>query len=126
MEDRSQDAIAFTDGDMIGVQNANNEPIVVSMTIAKHPVKRILIDSGSSTDVLFYDALVHMNLPRVELKSILSPPVASNGESINVEGEVTLPVTAETPPLTKTILVTFTIVNIPSAYNAILGRPSLN
>ena len=96
------------------------------MTIAKHPVKRILIDSGSSADILFYDAFVRMNLLRAELKPVLSPLVAFNGESVNVEGEVVLPVTAGTPPLTKTILVTFTVVNIPSAYNAILGRPSLN
>ena len=84
MEDQPQDAIAFTDGDLIGVQNINNEPIVVSMTIAKHPVKRILIDSSSSVDVLFYDAFVLMNLPRGELRPILSPLVAFNGESVNV------------------------------------------
>ena len=96
------------------------------MTISKHPVKRILIDSSSSIDVLFYDAFVRMNLPKEELKPILSPLVAFNGESINVEGEITLPVTAGTPPLTKTILVTFIVVNIPLAYNAILKRPSLN
>ena len=126
MEDRSQDVVAFTDGDLIGVQNANNEPIVVSMTIAKHPIKRILIDSGSSVDVLFYDTLIRMNLPRAELKPILSPLVAFNGESVNVEGEVILLVTVGTPLLTKIILVMFIVVNIPSAYNVILGRLSLN
>ena len=126
VEDHPRDAIVFTNRDLIGIQNTNNEPVVVSMTISKHPVKRILIDSDSSTDVLFYDAFVHMNLPMEELKPVLSPLVAFNGESINVEEEITLPVTAGTPPLTKTILVTFTVVYIPSAYNAILGRPSLN
>ena len=126
MEDQPQDVVAFTDGDLIGVQNANNEPVVVSMTIAKHPVKRILINSGSSVNVLFYDAFVLMNLPKGELKPVLSLLIDFNGELVNVEGEITLPVTAGIPPLTKTILVTFTVVNIPSAYNAILGRPSLN
>ena len=58
------------------------------MTISKHPVKRILIDSGSSIDVLFYDAFVRMNLPIEGLKPILSPLVAFNGESVNVEGEI--------------------------------------
>ena len=74
----------------------------------------------------FYDAFVRMNLPIEELKPVLSPLVAFNGESINVEEEITLPVTAETPPLTKMSLVTFTVMHISLAYNAILGRPSLN
>ena len=96
------------------------------MTISKHPVKRILIDSDNSTDILFYDAFARMNLPLGGLKPILSPLVAFNGESVNVEEEITLPVTARTPPLTKIILITFTIVNIPLACNAILGCLSLN
>ena len=98
MENQPQDAVAFIDEDLIGVQNANNEPIVVSMTISKHPVKRILIDSGSSIDVLFYDTFVRMNLPQGELKPIMSPLVAFNGESVNVEGEITHPVIVGTPP----------------------------
>ena len=45
---------------------------------------------------------------------------------MGVEGEITLPVTAGSPPRQTTVLMTFTVVKLPSPYNAILGRPGLN
>lgn len=50
------------------IQNLYDDAIVMDMTIAKHGVKRVLIDSESSVDVLFYDALVWMNLSKNQLK----------------------------------------------------------
>ena len=60
------------------------------------------------------------------LRPILTPLIAFNRESIEVEGEVTLSITIETLPQTKMVFITFTMVNISSAYNIILGRPGLN
>ena len=56
------DVISFSGEDLLEIQNPKDDAVVVSMTIAKHPVKKILVDSGSSTDVLFYDAFVRMGL----------------------------------------------------------------
>ena len=96
------------------------------MTIAKHPVKRIMVDSGSSTDMLFYGAFFRMNLFFDQLRPVHTPLVGFTGDSVRVEGEITLPVTAGTPPRQSTIMMTFTVVRLPSAYNVILGRPGLN
>ena len=43
-----------------------------------------------------------------------------------VEGAITLPVIVSTEPHQKTLRLTFLVVKVPSAYNAILGRPGLN
>ena len=96
------------------------------MTIAKHPVKKILVDSGSSTDVLFYDAFVRMGLSPSLLRSVSTPLVGFSRSPVGVEGEITLMVTAGEPPHQSTISVTFTVVRVPSMYNVILGRPGLN
>lgn len=45
---------------------------------------------------------------------------------MRVEGEITLPVTAKTPPCQSTVFIKFLVVRVPLAYNAILGRPGLN
>ena len=90
--------VSFSGEDLVGVHNPNNESIVISMTIAKHPIKRILVDMESSADVLLYDAFVRMNLPMQTLRPSPAPLVAFNDESIEVEGEVILPVTIGTPP----------------------------
>ena len=96
------------------------------MMIENYPIKCILVDIGSSIDVLLYDAFVHMNFPMQTMRLSPAPLVSFNGEIIEVEGEVTLLVTTETPLQMKMVFITFTMVNIPSAYNVILGCPRLN
>ena len=54
-------------------ENVNNDAVVVEMTIAKHPVHRIMVDSGSSADVLFYDAFSRMNLSHDQLRPVHTP-----------------------------------------------------
>nr|XP_009407021.1 PREDICTED: uncharacterized protein LOC103989797 [Musa acuminata subsp. malaccensis] len=48
------------------------------------------------------------------------------GDSISPLGAVTLPITLGVPPRSKTVMSTFLVVDLPTAYNAILGRPTLN
>ncbi|XP_009419888.2 uncharacterized protein LOC103999771 [Musa acuminata AAA Group] len=48
------------------------------------------------------------------------------GDSISPLGAVTLPLTLGTPSRSKTVMTTFLVVDLPTAYNAILGRPTLN
>ena len=55
-----------------------------------------------------------------------APLVGFTGTSIPVEGAITLPVTVGTEPYQKTLRLTFLVIKVPSAYNAILGRPGLN
>ena len=52
--------------------------------------------------------------------------VGFSGEKVHPEGFVTLHLTLGTQPKTRTIKVDFLVVNYPSAYNVILGRPTLN
>ena len=35
-----------------GVDNQNNDAVIVEMMIAKYPIKRIMVDNGSSPDIL--------------------------------------------------------------------------
>lgn len=44
--------------------------IVISMTITNFNVKIILINNGSSIDILFHDAFYRMNLPKDRLRKI--------------------------------------------------------
>ena len=55
-------AVDFSDDDLGPIQLPHEDPIIVSAVIANCYVQRILVDNGSSTDVLMYDALVRMGL----------------------------------------------------------------
>nr|XP_009402046.1 PREDICTED: uncharacterized protein LOC103985918 [Musa acuminata subsp. malaccensis] len=80
-----------------------------------------MIDTGSSTDVLYLDAFQKLGLTKESLKPICSALTGFTGNSVSP-----LPLTLGTPPRTKTVMSTFLVADLPTAYNAILGRPTLN
>ena len=94
----TDDVITFSENDLQGVQTLHDDAVVVSSTIAKYDVKRILVDNGSSTNVLFYAVFSHMDLSRYRLREVSSPLIGFTGDSIQVEREITLPTTVGTSP----------------------------
>jgi hypothetical protein len=55
-----------------------------------------------------------------------APLVGFTGDSVCLVGIITLPITVGTYPKTVSKTVDFLVVNCPSAYNASIGRPTLN
>ena len=76
------DVITFSENDLQGVQASHNDAVVVSSTIAKYDVKRILVDNGSSTNVLFYAVFSRMDLSRYRLHEVSSPLIGFTGDSV--------------------------------------------
>lgn len=111
--------ISFSDRDLVGIQNLYDDAILISMIIAKDDVKKILGNSGSSIDVLFYNVFIRMGLPLSQLRWVSILLVSFSGYYVRVDGEITL--FATTPSRLSTIYITFMIVRIPSVYNVILG-----
>lgn len=54
--------ITFSNEGLWEIQTPYDDAIVVLATIANYDVQRILVDNGSSTNILFYDAFINMNL----------------------------------------------------------------
>lgn len=91
-----------------------------------HRVSRILIDTGSSADVLYRDTFHKLGLRDSMLSPVRTPLVGFTGDSVHSMGMVTLRVYFGASPCRTDILVDFLVVDAPSAYNAILGRGALN
>ena len=123
---RIEDPIIFFAKKLNEPSTPQDDPIVVSLTIAKYDVHHILIDNESSTDILFYDAFVRMKIHRAQLQKINAPLVDFIGSSVQVEGAVNLPMMAGTELHQSTVKLTFLLVRVSSAYNGILRRPGLN
>ena len=60
----------------------HDDPLVISLVIAKHDVKRVLVDNESFADILFYDAFQRMKLPSHRLQPINAPLVEFTKSSI--------------------------------------------
>ncbi|XP_059669890.1 uncharacterized protein LOC132315551 [Cornus florida] len=118
--------ITFSDEDMKDVQQPHDDPLVVAMMIANYNTRRILVDNGSSADIIFLDAFSKMKIGKEKLRPTRSPLVGFTGDKVYPLGAVILPVTAGTSPKQVTVMVDFLVVDCPSAYNVILGRATLN
>ncbi|KAK3015280.1 hypothetical protein RJ639_005700 [Escallonia herrerae] len=104
----------------------HHDPLVVTLRVGNFDVKRILVDNGSSEEVLFYEAFQRMNIPSDRLRKIDTPLYGFSNHPVVCEGIIALPVTVGAPPNQAKLMLDFVVVRVPSAYNAILGRAALN
>ena len=88
--------------------------------------KRVLIDNGSSTDIIYLSAFQQLKVDSKRLRPFESPLVSFSGGKVYPSGIVTLTVTAGSYPLQVTNKHNFLVVDSPSSYNVIIGRPTLN
>ncbi|XP_065004118.1 uncharacterized protein LOC135636357 [Musa acuminata AAA Group] len=104
----------------------HDDALVISARIANAQVRRIMVDSGSSADILYWEAFQKLGLVKENMKPVCSTLTGFIGASISSLGVITLPLTLGVFPKTKTVMTSFLVVDLPTAYNAILGRPTLN
>ena len=56
------EVISFSDKDLEGIQHPHDDLLVLTITVANFKVRRILVDSGNSTDILFVEVYDKLNL----------------------------------------------------------------
>ncbi|GAV83174.1 LOW QUALITY PROTEIN: hypothetical protein CFOL_v3_26624, partial [Cephalotus follicularis] len=120
-----EEVITFSEADYEGVRLPHDDPVVVTLLVELFTMKRILIDSGSSADILYKHAFDQLRIPADQLKP-MTPLVGFTGETIHPLGSINLSVVARTAPRQTQVEMTFLVVDTPSPYNAIVGRPGLN
>ncbi|KAI3448541.1 hypothetical protein Pfo_005206 [Paulownia fortunei] len=122
----SIEQLTFGESDLEGRREQHNDALVISATLSNFWVKKILVDSGSSADIIFYDAFLKLGIDNAQLSPVNTPLTGFGGEVVEALGEVALPFSLGSYPRRITKMVKFLVVNAPSTYNMILGRPSLN
>ncbi|GAV75508.1 LOW QUALITY PROTEIN: hypothetical protein CFOL_v3_18987, partial [Cephalotus follicularis] len=120
-----EEVISFSNADYEGVRLPHDDPVAVTFLVELFTMKRILVDSGSSTDILYKHAFDQLNIPVDNLRPVKTPLVGFAWEMVHHLGSIDLSVVAGTAPR-QTVQMTFLVVDTPSPYNAIIGRPGLN
>ncbi|GFZ11327.1 hypothetical protein Acr_22g0007250 [Actinidia rufa] len=120
-----QPPITFSSDDLRGLHLPHDDALVVSAVIANFNVQRILIDSGSSADILFISAFEKMKVGLNKLHPFHTPLIGFGGNTTHPLGWINLPITLGTEPQQTTVWQDFIVVDCPSPYNSILGRPTL-
>ena len=123
---RIDTTITFSDSDLEGCQHPYDDPLVVRAIVANTTVHRVLVDNGSSADIIFVSAFDKMGIGREKLEPVNTHLRGFSGEKVLPLGSIQLVLTLGEPPCQATTTARFLIVDAPSAYNMLLGRPSLN
>ena len=119
--------ITFSANDAEGIEFPHQDALVISAIIADFEVKRVLVDGGSSADILFAEAFDQMLIPRGRLTPAVTPLLGLGGRPLRALGQVQLLVTfGNSDANTRTQVITFDVVDLPYNYNAILGQGTMN
>ncbi|XP_023634363.1 uncharacterized protein LOC111829493 [Capsella rubella] len=113
--------ITFSENETEDLDSPHDDALVITLDVANHEVCRILVDTGSSVDLIFLDTLVRMGIDKSHITGPPAPLVSFTSETSMSLGTITLPVAVQG----TSKMIEFTVFDRPAAYNAILGTPWL-
>ena len=117
--------IIFSEDNARGVHHPHCDALVVILPVANKRLHRILIDNGSSADILFLSTFARMGLERSQLKPYTTSLHGFAGGSVVPEGVIELLLSFRKSPTKVTTIVNFIVVDQSSSYNVVLGRLTL-
>lgn len=118
MDPNPEGPITFTSEDFNRVQMPHTDTLVVTIIVDKSTVQRVLVNQGSSAEVMFYSTYKSLGLSPDLLRTATTPLVNFTSAPVWPLGLITLPVQADS----RVMDVEFVVVKSPSPYNIILGR----
>ena len=91
-------AISFTDEEAERIHHPHDDAIVITLLIVDYTTRRVLVDNGSSADILYYPTFQQMRLGRDQLRLVCSSLIGFGGMKVQPVGTITLPVVVGSYP----------------------------
>ncbi|XP_030936418.1 uncharacterized protein LOC115961606 [Quercus lobata] len=116
------------------VKDSNHEPKRARMEIRpalsfsdedkdrRYNVKKVLVDQGSRTEIMYPDLYKGLNLKPEDLVGYDSPLLSFDGKVVIPKGQIRLPVQVGL----EVVEVDFIVMDVYSPYTAIVARPWLH
>ncbi|XP_021985052.1 uncharacterized protein LOC110880944 [Helianthus annuus] len=102
------------------------DPLIISAVVGDYNMRRILVDTESSEDIIYEHYFNRMQPEDKKLlESVHAPIKGFTIEKVDPIGQITFPVTFGLAPRERTILLTFLVVRAESYQNIIIGRFTL-
>ena len=96
---RLDTAITFSDSDLEGCQHPHDNPLVIRVVVANKTIHRVLVDNGSSADIIFASAFNKMGIKRERLEPVNTHLRRFFGEKVLPLGSIQLVLTLGDPPM---------------------------
>ncbi|XP_052203996.1 uncharacterized protein LOC127809272 [Diospyros lotus] len=117
--------ITFSEKDLPSYPNYS-DPLVITAQVGEWEMRRILVDPGSSSEILYKRAFLGMGFTLEQLRPVRVPLVGFDGMVIHSEGLIRLPLTVGSGSHKSQVTLDFLVTDVPLAYNMILGRSGLS
>ena len=118
--------IRFSKEDARRLHHPHDDALILNIRVGHYNMHRVLVDNGSSANILYYLAFQQMRIDKEQLIPTNAQRVGFGGSRVLPLGAVTLSVAVGDYPQQIIKDVTFLVVDCSSAYNTIFGRPTLN
>ena len=118
--------IAFTAEELRPMEFPHIDAFVTEVNIQGMELRRVLIDGGSSADVIFLDCLRKMGYTVSDLQPSHTPLQGFGGNPVYVVGSIKLKVSFSGLGGDRTEDIVFDVVDMPYPYNALFDRRLIN
>ncbi|XP_057418670.1 uncharacterized protein LOC130712872 [Lotus japonicus] len=118
--------IVISTADFEGVKTHKDDPIVVMIRINSFNVRRVLLDQGSSADIIYGDAFDQLGLTDKDLIPYIGTLVGFSGGQVWVRGYIDLDTIFEIDENAKLLRVRYLVIQVVASDNVIIGRNTLN
>ncbi|KAL0430663.1 UNVERIFIED_CONTAM: hypothetical protein Sradi_0692300 [Sesamum radiatum] len=99
-----EEEITFGTKDLGERRGSQDDPMVIKLDIANFSVHKVLVDNGSSADIVFWDVIKRMGLENAQLNPVHTPLVGFGGSEVASMGTITLPVSIGEEPRRKSLM----------------------
>ncbi|XP_010695404.2 uncharacterized protein LOC104908051 [Beta vulgaris subsp. vulgaris] len=104
----------------------HDDTLVIELKVANSRVKRVLVDSGSSADIITLDCLKKLKYYEKDVTLLDQPLIGFGGNSVHPVRSIKLPTRMGEKGKGRSLPIDFLVVDIPLPYNIIMGRLTLN
>ena len=94
---RLDTAITFLDSELEGCKHPHDDPLVIRAVVANKTIHWVLVDNGSSIDIIFASAFDKMGIGREKLEPVSTHLRGFSGEKVLPLGLVQLVLTLGDP-----------------------------
>lgn len=110
----------------VSLLQPHTDSVVVTLMIGQMKVRSVLVDTGSTTDLITMDCLRQMKYEEKHLQPIDRPLIGFGGGRVVFLGTIVLLVRVGEKNQGRSLAVRFTVVNLKFSYNAIKGVSLIN
>ncbi|XP_016166212.1 uncharacterized protein LOC107608937 [Arachis ipaensis] len=119
-------SIAFGPDDQWFDEVAESPPMVITARVGTGLIKRILVDTGADSNIMFRNVFDTLGLKDADLKTHQHGVVGLGDHFIKPDGIISLPTSVGQGQGRRTVMAEFVILRDSTAYNIILGRKTIN